>query len=114
MLDDGLHVTLSGAPTQRFRQRFAVVVRPECPGRTCTVTLGGRVVIQGRAAVALRSRAVRLRQRGRELMVEAGVRGAPRIVAALQAGRRVTATVDVRAVDSAGTVATASLMVRLR
>ena len=22
---------------QRFRQRFAVVVRPECPGRTCTV-----------------------------------------------------------------------------
>ncbi len=112
--DDVLRVTLGGAPTQRFRQRFAVVVRPECPGRTCTVTLGGTVRIQGRAPIALRVRSARLGQRGRELMVEAGVHGAPRIVAALQAGRRVTATIDVRAVDTAGSVATARIVVRLR
>ncbi len=114
MPDDGLHVTLGGAPTQRFRQRFAVVVRPECPGSTCTVTLGGRVAIQGRRAVLLRSRAVRVGEPGRDLMVEARPGATQRIVAALQAGRRVTATIDAAAVDASGGVATASIIVRLR
>ena len=114
MPDDGLHVTLGGAPTQRFRQRFAVVVRPECPGQHLHRDArrpGGDPGPAGRRAPL---RAVRVGERGRDLMVEARPGGTRRIVAALQAGRRVTATIDAGAVDTAGGVATTSIIVRLR